>query len=221
MEIIDFLKSTFLFKDIDDETLNDILRRFPPTIASFKRSELVYSSDNGNGRVAFLISGKCEVRNISSTNKCVVINVIEKHGSFGILSALSVDDFPTHIFASKNSEVLFFEKDEIQDIVNNYSQISKNLVDFLLNRIHFLNTKIATFSGSRVENKLAIFFLYEMKKHGSERFDFNCLKTSEAINVGRASVYRALDSLEKKGVINFDKNTIQIIDREGLERISK
>ena len=107
------------------------------------------------------------------------------------------------------------------DFVNNYSQISSNIIKFLANRISFLNKKIATFSGSRVEDRLAAYLLNEVEKRAALEFPFNCNKTAEEINAGRASVYRAIASLEEAELITMSEKIIYIKDREGLERIVK
>lgn len=221
MEIVDFLEHTFLFRGTDPATISVIIQHCDPSIITYKRGEEIYNSETGKGRVGFVVSGRCEVRRSSTEEKSVVLNILEKYSSFGILSALSADEFPTQIFASKNTEILYFNPAEIDYFVNNYSQISRNLIDFLVNRIHFLNTKISTFSGTRVENRLAAFIVFEYKKQNSDRLDFNCMKTSEGINAGRASVYRALSSLENSGLIEFNKNKLHILDFNGLERLSK
>ncbi len=221
MELINFFKKTFLFQGLDNDLIKNILSETKPIVVSYKRGEEVYNSQSGNRRVGFILEGKCEIRKVGANDKCVVINILEPCSSFGILSALSTEEFPTHIFATKNTKIIYFEQSEIISFVNNYSQISSNLITFLVSRIHFLNKKIATFSGTKVENRLAAYLIYEKERKGSDLFYFNCLKASEEINAGRASVYRALYSFEQNKIIKFTNNKIQITDLEGLERIAK
>ena len=156
-------------------------------------------------KVGFVISGCCEVRKRKSTSGEALLNILMESDSFGILSVFSNDKFPTDIFASTNSKIMFFTKDQIIEIVNNYSQISMNLIQFLANRVSFLNEKIATFSESTVEKKLALYILNEVNKLNAFDFPLNVKKCSEEINVGRASVYRALSSLVDTGFISFIK----------------
>ncbi len=96
-----------------------------------------------------------------------------------------------------------------------------NVIRFMSERILFLNEKIATFSGDNVEQKLARLLLCEKIYTDSCEFAFNKKKAAETINSGRASLYRALESLAEKGLITFDNKIIKIIDLCGLERISK
>ena len=219
METTEILRESFLFSEIANDTLVKILNDFPPKVIGFKRGELVYSS-LGDAMVGFILSGRCEIRLDRKNNK-TVLNVLGEKDSFGILSVYSAEEYPTKIYATKNSRVLFFTSDQIHAIANSSSQISSNIIKFLANRISFLNRKIATFSATTVEERLAAFLLTERKKHASDQFPFNAQKTSEEINAGRASVYRAIASLEGEGLVSLIDKKIYINDPLGLERITK
>ena len=221
MEIKRILKGSFLFSGLNESEILRILNENPPSVRCFKRGDLIYSSANGEGSVGFVLSGRCEIRLDRSEKGKTVLNILSDGDSFGVLSVFSDDEFPTHIYATKNSEILFFTAEQIKYFVNNYSQISTNLITFLANRISFLNKKIATFSGNRVEDRLAAFLTNESERRGSLEFPFNCNKTAEEINAGRASVYRALASLEENGLIFMSEKIIYIKDLKGLERIVK
>ncbi len=220
MKTKDFLQKTFLFKELNNETLDEILSNHPPEVKDFKRGELVYSSTSNTALVGFVLSGELEVRLERTTGK-TILNSLLPSDSFGVLSVYSTEEFPTKIFASRSSRVLFFSSDKIRHFVNNYSQISSNLIVFLAERISFLNKKVITFSGNSVEDRLAAYLLCESQKHLSVFFPFNCQKTADEINAGRASVYRAIASLTDEGLIEIVDKKIYIKDREGLERITK
>jgi Fe2+ or Zn2+ uptake regulation protein len=85
--------------------------------------------------------------------------------------------------------------------------------------VNFLNRKIATFSAKSVESKLAAFILDECERQSSDTITFNAKKTSEEIGAGRASVYRALASLQDSGLILFTNKQTTIINKTDLERI--
>lgn len=221
MENTDILMRSHLFSGIDKKVISDILAKNPPKIKEFKRGDLVFSSANEIPFVGFILSGRCEIQLNRSDGSRTVLNILSESDSFGILSVYSADEFPTQIYATKNSEILFFTSEQMTSIVNNYSQISSNVIKFLANRICFLNKKIATFSGTTATDRLASFLLCERDRYGSDEFQFNCQKTAEEINCGRASVYRALSSLENAGLILIVDKKIYIKDLIGLERITK
>ena len=106
-------------------------------------------------------------------------------------------------------------------MIESNHKISLNIIKFLSNRISFLNEKISTFSSDNVEQKFANYILSCLKNIDGLSFEINLKKTAESINSGRASLYRAIDSLSKKSIIKIENKTIFIIDPQGLERIAK
>ena len=221
MNAKEILKSSFIFKGINDDAIDAALSGIVSAPQFFARGELVYSSGTNESKLGIILEGRCEVRQLKHDGVASVLNVLSESDSFGILSVLSEKEFPTQIFATKNSTILFLSKQELLEIVNNNSQIAMNLINFLANRISFLNEKIATFSGTRVEDRLASYLVSKSKSLGTLEFSLNCKKCSEAINAGRASVYRALASLESEGFITIVNKKIIISDLQGLERITK
>ena len=130
------------------------------------------------------------------------------------------EEFPTRITAKKATKILFIRKDDVLRIIRKYPEIAMNVIEFLAAKVEFLNGKVATFSADTVEEKLRSFLLTEYRKSGPT-FSFNCKKSAEAINAGRASLYRALTSLTESGIIKLKNKKIYILDPSGLERNQK
>ena len=221
MKIFALLKDSFLFKNIEEGRLKELISQNQPSVESFKRGELVYSSMTNRRLVGFILSGGCEVRRGRSEATPILLNTLSKGDSFGILSVFSDEAFPTEIYAAKSCEVIFFTDQQIRSFMAVSPEITANLVTFMADRIAFLNKKIATFSGSRTTDKLAALLLSEMEQLGCTEFAFNYVKASEEISAGRASVYRAVASLEADGLISVTDKKVLIIDPVGLERITK
>ena len=221
MDKYEFLAQSFLFKGLNTDFIREILSDITLREVSYKRGETVFSSSTTEKCLGFVLEGCLEVRKNNEESNSTVINKIDQFGSFGILSILSAEDFPTKIIAYKNSSVLYILSADFMHLVNNYSQIANNLIQFLANRIIFLNKKIETFSGTRVEDRLCAYLISETKKYNSTTFPINLSKTSEEINAGRASIYRALSSLVDEGIINIDNKKITILDTTKLERKTK
>ena len=146
------------------------------------------------------------------------INSLKKYDSFGILSVLSENaDFPTNVFATRDTTIYFIDREFLYSLLATYPEIQKALLKFLVKKIAFLNNKLLAFSRNTVEKRLASYLLL-ISEERSE-FTLNLKHTAEAINAGRASLYRALTTLEEKRLIAKKAKTIIINDRKGLERI--
>ena len=215
------LDKLFIFNGISDSERTKIAEELCPISMQYEKGDLVFSKERNGCAVGFLLSGECEVLRRRQDGSPVPLNRLLPYDSFGIMSVFSQDEeFPTEIYARKNTAVLFFSSDDIFDLVKNYPNVSLNIIRFLSERVAFLNKKIAAFSGGSVEQKLATLLYNKYKAQGAE-FPLNRKRCSEILGVGRASVYRAIDSLIEDGYITFENKKIKIICPEGLERNTK
>lgn len=168
-----------------------------------------------------MISGEFEVCRIKHDGGRVKLNTLSRGQSFGISTIFSEEDFPTVIYAIRRAEVVFITRDELLALIDAIPAIALNIIKFQNDRIAFLNKKIETFSAGSVEEKLACHIFSEYKKCGEHELPLNRMKTAEKLGVGRASLYRALDSLVESGIIKLETKKIYIIDPIGLERMTK
>ena len=212
MNYKDELKNTLIFKELTDPDIEEILDsyRFEPT--ALQRGEALDFSYGGE--LALVISGRLDVIRERPDNTPVVLNRLSAGSVFGLLSVFSEEQYPTKIVASLNSRLLSLKKQDVLSLVEKYPKIAKNIIYFMADRISFLNRKIATFSLTRVDERLFSYLLNVYKESGKKSFPLNCKKCSEAINAGRASVYRAIELLASEGVISFENKFITIIKTE-------
>ena len=213
-----FLSKTFLFSGIKEQNLAHILEQIQLVEKEYAKGDIIISPDENYSKILFIKSGRCVVYKRRPDSASVPLNTLECGNSFGILAVLSIEDFPTHVVAAKKTKLLEISKEGFQYLIGKYPTVARNVIDFLSRKVYFLNQKIATFTADSVEQKLALYLLSQSRQHGAE-FDFNHKKTAETINVGRASVYRALEALEKGGLIRYEDKKVYIIDQIGLERI--
>lgn len=216
----DFLLNTFLFSSIPRCDALNILSEITYEVKEFLHGEVLYTPSQYEKKIGFVIDGECVINRLKSDGSLVPLNTIKSGGSFGILAVLCNDsEYPTQINASKKSKILFIDKEDFLSVTKKYPAVSMNVISFLTKKISFLNCKISMFTSDNIEQKLVYYILLEYKKSQKTEFPFNCKKTAEALNVGRASLYRAINSLTEFGYISIKNKKIYILDLNGLERI--
>ena len=200
----------------------DIVEKISLTKESFSKGSTIYSPVKYDKKIGFILSGECIVRKSKSTRSAIPLNYMYPFDSFGIVSVISeCDEYPTEVIAKKDTEVLFINRDDFVFLVKSYGEIALNVAKFLTKKIVFLNDKISAFSADNVEQKLANYLLQLSNRTGKNELVFKKTQCAKSLNIGRASLYRAIDSLLSRGLISTDDKMILINNRLGLERISK
>ncbi len=218
----EYFSSVFLFASLPEDKLNAAVSECEPELRAYQRGDVIYTPEIFEKEIGFVFFGECEIRRRKSDGSDIILNTLKRGDSFGILAVLSdEDEFPTTISARTSAQVLFIKKNKLLRVIRHYPTVAMNVINFLTQKIAFLNKKIATFSSESVEEKLRSFLIQEYEKNGATEFSLNCKKCSEAISAGRASVYRGIDALVKNGLIKYENKKITILDLDGLERTTK
>ncbi len=216
---LQFISKLFPFENIDHNTLEAVLSSISYSKIDFLKGDIIYSPENFQSKIGFIVDGECEVMRIRADGDSVFLNKISKYGSFGILSFLSPEkEYPTQIKALKTSTVLFISGEDMISVMKEYPEISMNVIKFLAERLIFLNKKMATFSEKSTAGKLASYLLTKLRESGNE-FTASRTSISAEIDVGRASLYRDLEYFENENLIKTVGKKIIILSREGLENI--
>ena len=219
MDITLFCASTFLFQGISNSDCASLLSQVCPTVREYNKGDIVYSPESQSPSLGFVMLGECEVVR-RRAHEDMSLNTLHDGDSFGILSLYEgIGAYPTAILASKKSKILFFSKEDVEHLVGKSSTLSLNLIRFLANRAKFLNYKIAILSGVTVEERLAKYLLMQCALTNSLEFPINSARLATRINCGRASLYRALDSLAQRGYISFETKKITVHSARDLENM--
>ena len=96
---------------------------------------------------------------------------------------------------------------------------TRNPCGLLSERILFLNKKIYLLSSGTAEQRLASFLLDNVPEGSMSELPMPLNMLSLALNVSRASLYRAFDSLTQDGVIEKEGKKVCINNAERLKKI--
>lgn len=213
-EILNALKSSFIFSSLDAENIEAIFAKSNFRIEEYQKGSAIAYIQKGINHIGIIISGEAKV--YASGGKALM-NILRAGNTFGVSSLFSDKKSVSEIIASKSTKVLFISENDFQKMLG-HPIIRNALISFLTDRIRFLNGKISSFSQNSAEKKLASFIL-ENEDQGSMKIPKSYKELSEALGMGRASLYRALDTLEASSAIVKSGKSIIIADREKILKI--
>lgn len=183
----------------------------------YKADSVIYSADDYRRAVGVLLSGKAVAK--SGDDNGVIVRCLSKGDCFGVAAVFAKDGKPyvSSITAKTDCNILFLPEAVIARLVSQYKSFAANYISFLTGRIQYLNRLVGAYSSPNVETKLARFVSAYVDGEDVP-FDLNMTSLSKSLGIGRASLYRALDSLEAAGVIRRDSKRILITDIKKLKQ---
>ena len=212
------LRHCTLFEGIDSEAIIKMLEnRY--TVQNYLNNEAVCTRSRFNDSIAIVLCGNVEV--YKDESKSVMLNRIGPSGFFGA-AALFADkkEYVSVILAKGNCTVMFIPFEEFKDILAENSTFALNYIRFLSGRIEFLNKKIDEFTAPDACEKLVRFLLDKAVEADGKIIC--CVKSmvelSKTLDMGRASLYRSLEELEREKIITRNGKNIIIDDIDKLKK---
>lgn len=144
------------------------------------------------------------------------MSVLEPGDLFGAAALFHEETYAVTLTAQRSCTLLLLPQALVEDLMARFPQVGRNYVAYLSGRIRFLSGKIETLTAGHVEGKLAQYLLAHTREGWAE-----CSATGLAkrLGVGRASLYRAFDTLTQLGLIRRDGKRIQVLNEAGLSQV--
>ncbi len=206
-----------VFQNVSTETLRRLLNR-EVKLRSFRKGEIIYSPDHFEESIVFFLQGSAVAEKSGGS---VILNTFQPGNCFGVATLFSPSKrYVATVRAQSDCLTAFLSGEAMTRFFAEEPRISLNYIAFLSSRIHFLNRKIDQFTAVSAEEKLVLWLLEQVELCNPIPLKISYGKLAELLDLGRSSLYRAMDSLEADGILKKDKKLLTILDRDALERWS-
>ena len=201
------IKMTPLFEKMSDRVLKDALAR------ADKKTYQPGQNIDTLECLAFMAKGSANVYSADSRRR-LLLRRIRSGEVFGAAGLFLSGNCFSHIYSKGISRVLLFDISTVEYMLQNDSEFMYGYLRFLSGRICYLNQKITCLTAGSTERKLAMF----IDSFGQDQLKFpvNLTAISDMLDIGRASLYRALDKMAQDGCIARDGNSITVLDRKKM-----
>lgn len=217
-EIFDYIKCDKILGCADVKSLIHCFNEQNVYAENFAAGETIYSPECKQRQIGIILDGRAAVEPINSNEK-VMLKMLSEREMFGVANLYAGDvPFISIIVAKSACRVLFIDAEAFRSLLESDARAMHAYLEFMSKKIIFLNKKISTLTAGSTEKKLAL-FLAENQHDGKFSQRISMMAIAETLSVGRASLYRALDSLESRGLIRRDGKEILIPDKNALLNI--
>lgn len=209
---LELLSRCFLFAGIPPEEMGELTRDL--SAESFPSGTVIYSRTRFRRAMGVVLEGKLSVLK----GKDLLLNTLGPGGCFGVAALFCpAEDYVTTVRAKGAAAVVFLSDQWLVELFRRYPQTSVAYIAFLSQRIRFLNRKIDSFTAPTAQESL-LRYLLDSAREGRVEVAGGYSQLARALNMGRASLYRALDSLEGEGRIRREGKVIRLTGgEEGAE----
>lgn len=193
IEIRDFLKTIPLFKGVT-------LSKLPQALVL--RAGDTYEVKRG---VAVFVKGRAEI-----FKKDAFLKTVFEPSVIGLATLFdNTNAYISTLLAKTETTLLLFSEKDVETLIADSPEFSKRLIVLLSEKLRYLNRRIDFYTTSGAEGKLHAYLLSTAGQNGFVELPMT--KLSEILDIGRASLYRALNSLEENGYIKKQGKKIFLI----------
>lgn len=204
------LLGTFLFRDVDEFLVEQLLSDPRCTLVDYEKNQVIYEKEQYYKSLGVILSGRVRAEKESR----LYLSTLEAGQCFGAAAMFHEEDgYINRLIALSPCQVFYIPEDVLRWIMRRDYKVAENYISYLSRRLLFLNEKLEILTAGSAEKRLARYLLMNG--------DISCSMTelSNQLNLGRASLYRAIEALEGKGLIRQNNKHISILDRDGLMTI--
>lgn len=205
---ISVLQETDLFSAVSVEELEQLLLS-GAQVRKFSKDTVLYSPKSTEKCIGVLLKGEARV-----LKDYVTVSVLKQGMHFGAVVLYNdAEHFVNTIVAKTDCKVLFLSEAGVDGLLRSSPQFARAYVRYLSNRIYFLNAKIEAYTAPSGAEKLLQYLLSICDENGFVS-GVSATELSKQINVSRAGIYRALDSLSARGLLQHSGKNIKLFVKD-------
>lgn len=211
---------TELFRGSPPSVLTRILAVSDCTAAEYEKNDVVYDKTNFSRSLGIVLEGRLRVTKENADKRSIVMSTLQRGAMFGAAALFNSEpEYATKITAIEHSRVLFLPQRLIKRMIEREPEIAENYIRYLSERILFLNRKIYFLTAGTAEQRLAGFLLDNLAVGEYSEMPMPMHRLADALNMSRASLYRAFDELTASGAVSKQGKLVCINNAELLKNL--
>ena len=216
----ELVSKTELFRGLPPSVLTRILAVSDCTAAEYEKNEVVYDKTNFYRSLGIVLEGRLRVTKENADKRPIVMSTLQRGAIFGAAALFNSEpEYATKITAIERSRVLFLPQRLVKRMIEREPDIAENYIRYLSERILFLNRKIYFLTAGTAEQRLAGFLLDSLAVGEFSEMPMTMHRLADALNMSRASLYRAFDELTASGAVSKQGKLVCINNAELLKNL--
>lgn len=216
------LSQIFLFRDVNADIVSHAYFSEECTCVLFEAGEKIFTRNSYQKCMGVVLSGELRAVKVAANGSGVILNTFCRGGIFGVAGMFhQLSSYVSEIVVKKQSRVLFLPQTLLHQLFIEEPKTAENYIVFLTERICYLNSCIDHFTGGSARGRISSYILSlcaQNRNPAAVELPCSMTRLADSLDIGRASLYRTFDALEKEKIICRNGKTLIILDAEKLKQ---
>ncbi|MFC1935063.1 Crp/Fnr family transcriptional regulator [Chloroflexota bacterium] len=211
---LEFLKTTPYFATLNTAELSSVGKLFFEKDVG--RGEILIFEGDPAQVLYFVVSGVTKVFKTSADGREQILQLIRPGESFNDVPVFSGETSLTSVEALGPVVLYGLNKNDLEVILRDYSQVALNLIGILSQKVQHLLSLVEDLSFRHVTARVAKIILEYASDGVGQNRHLTQQEMAAMAGTAREVVGRALKSLEGEGIIRLEHHRIVITNKEAL-----
>ncbi|GAB4430426.1 MAG: Crp/Fnr family transcriptional regulator [Anaerolineae bacterium] len=187
----------------------------------YRGGELIFLEEADDAGLHLVVGGVCKIYRLSEEGREHILTLLKPGDSCNEVPVIDVGPNPANLAAVEDSVVWVITADSLNNLRRQIPSLNDAIIRSLAMRCRQLVKRVYSLTFLPVTGRLAAFLL-EQSNENSELSRKRWTHDEIAAHLGtvREMVGRAFKDLQQSGLISIDRHRVEIVDREGLEKLT-
>lgn len=211
----DFLTALPLFKDFSSESIQNFIEHNNCKLIAFSREDIIFFEDEQCKNLSIILEGAVEIQKIDPSGKVLTVASLTQGDAFGEnLIFGDKNSYPMTVISKDSTVILNISKNSVTELCQKSTTFLNEFLRLLSNKAFSLSSKIKEVTLKNIRQKICEFLVWKSQVYNTMTINLNMSKKdwAEKLGIQRPSLSRELIKMKEEGLIDYDKDTIDIKD---------
>lgn len=213
---LDVIKSSRLFRDIDDGEIEAMLSCLSVSSREYAKNEFILRAGERSGSIGLVLAGAVHIIKEDFLGNRNIISEAQP-GEIFAESYACVPGAPLGVSAAaaERSEVMFMDVSRVLTVCGSacafHARLMRNLLAVLAEKNLQFSEKLTYMTQRSTRQKLLAYLSAESLRRGAREFEipFNRQQLADYLSVDRSALSGELSKLRGEGLLDYRKNKIR------------
>ncbi len=218
------LKSTQLFRGIEEGDLQTMLRCLGAWETSFRKGETILAEGQATEAIGVVLSGRAIIEHSDLWGTNSVLSNLAPGAVFAeTYACIPGETTLIQVTAAEDCTILFLNAGKILTTCSNacvfHSRLIRNLLTVCASKSLQLSERILHTASKSIRGRLLSYFSDCAKKAGSYSFTvpFNRQQMADYLGVDRSTMCNELSKMQREGLIRYERNNFTLAENSATQ----